>query len=105
MIVLIKILGEEISEIDAKSSDIIANSSESEPKVEILKTMLGIGKCLAIQLVSFLPKLGDKSYISNELSVTVNVASYARDSGRKQGRDLFVEKKNSKKRPVCINCL
>ncbi|CAL7959999.1 hypothetical protein MIDIC_170032 [Alphaproteobacteria bacterium] len=46
-------------------------------------TTLGIGKCFAIQLVSFLPEFGDKSYI-----------------GKKQGRDLFVGKKNSKKRGI-----
>ncbi|CAL7962131.1 hypothetical protein MIDIC_410023 [Alphaproteobacteria bacterium] len=63
--------------------------------------MSSIDKCLATQLVSFLPELGDKSYISNELSATVNVAPYARDSGRKQGRDLFVGKKNSNRLQSC----
>ncbi|CAL7962300.1 hypothetical protein MIDIC_460019 [Alphaproteobacteria bacterium] len=37
---------------------------------------------MAIQLVSFLPELGDKSYISNELSAIVKVAPCARDSGK-----------------------
>ncbi|CAL7962303.1 hypothetical protein MIDIC_460020 [Alphaproteobacteria bacterium] len=46
LMVLIKILGEEISEIYAKASNIIVNSSEVKPKVEILKTMLGIGNWL-----------------------------------------------------------
>ncbi|CAL7962128.1 hypothetical protein MIDIC_410022 [Alphaproteobacteria bacterium] len=37
LMVLIKILGKEISKIDAKSSNIIAHSSEVKQKVEILK--------------------------------------------------------------------
>ncbi|CAL7962268.1 hypothetical protein MIDIC_460008 [Alphaproteobacteria bacterium] len=55
LMVLIKILGEEISEIDTKSSNIIANSSELKPKVEILKQYrvlanVWLCSCLAIQL-------------------------------------------------------
>lgn len=83
---VISYLQEEITYLDKQLAEHINQSDDLQEKLELLKTVPGIGTCLASKIISFMPELGDKQYSFNQLSALVGVAHYARESGNKRGR-------------------
>lgn len=79
----IKQLGNELELISQKLDELIKADEELHNKDKLLKTAKGVGKEVAIVLVTDLPELG---YLSREeISHLVGVAPQTNDSGKKQG--------------------
>lgn len=82
----IQFLEKEIKRIEKACDELIQGDKELERKINILVSIPGIGRCIAMKLVAFLPELGLKEYALSQLTAITGLAPYARDSGTKVGR-------------------
>lgn len=82
----IQFLEKEIKRIEKLCDDLIEADEELSRKIDILVSIPGIGRCIAIKLITFLPELGLKEYTLGQLAAITGLAPYARDSGTKVGK-------------------
>ena len=73
-----------LEEIEAQIQQAIALNRDWQEKVELLKTVPGVGQVVATTLVASLPELGELSH--KPLSYLVGVAPLNRDSGKSRGK-------------------
>lgn len=85
----IQFLEKEIERIEKSCDDLLEADEELSRKIDILVSIPGIGRCIAIKLVTFLPELGLKEYTLSQLAAITGLAPYARDSGMKIGRRMI----------------
>lgn len=77
-------LDTQIEEIDKKLKSSIQDNPELLKKVELYKSMKGVGNILAYKLVAMLPELGVLN--QREIAALVGLAPLNRDSGRLRGK-------------------
>ena len=77
-------LEKKLQEIEAQIQQAIALNRDWQEKVELLKTVPGVGQVVATTLVASLPELGELSH--KPLSYLVGVAPLNRDSGKSRGK-------------------
>jgi transposase len=82
----IQFLEQEIKRIEELCDDLLQADEELNRKINILVSIPGIGRCVAIKLIAFLPELGLKEYTLSQLAAITGLAPYARDSGTKTGK-------------------
>lgn len=82
----IHLLTQEIKLIEQACQSLIEEASDFKSKLYILTSIPGIGVCLALKLLAYLPELGCQRWSLNQLSSLVGVAPYARESGQKYGK-------------------
>jgi transposase len=82
----IQFLEKEIKGIEKACDELLQADEALEKKINILVSIPGIGRCLAVKLITFLPELGSQEYKLSQLSAITGLAPYARDSGNKVGR-------------------
>ena len=85
---LIRILEEQIRQIDKQLDNEIKNNPTWSKKVELITTVPGIGKKTAVTLVVMLPELGKLN--RQEIAALVGVAPMNRDSGLLRGKRCIV---------------
>lgn len=81
---IIKLLDNEIEQIEKHLNALIAADDALQEKVDRLKTVKGIGPIVALTLVTDLPELGALNH--KEISALVGVAPFCRDSGSLKGK-------------------
>jgi transposase len=81
---LLEDLGKKISELDQQIEDLIASKAEFKHKVEILRTVPGIGPVASAILVADLPELGRLD--RKKVAALVGVAPFNNDSGYRRGK-------------------
>ena len=77
-------LEKKLQEIEAQIQQAIALNRDWQEKVELLKTVPGVGQVVATTLVASLPELGELAH--KPLSYLVGVAPLNRDSGKCRGK-------------------
>ena len=77
-------LEEQLKEIESQISSAIAVNPDWQQKMDLLTSVPGIGKVVAVTLISSLPELGTISHKS--ISYLVGVAPLNRDSGKFRGK-------------------
>lgn len=80
---IIKTLQKQIETITENMRKVINSDSDLSKKVEILKTIPGIGEIIAFDILVLLPEIGTLS--RREIASLAGVAPQARDSGKSQG--------------------
>ena len=75
---------ERLEQLNLQIEQLTQNNSEWTEKVELLKTMPGIGQVITTSLVSDLPELGQLN--AKKISRLVGVAPLNYDSGKHQGK-------------------
>lgn len=80
---MIDVINHELEEIWKKIEQIISNNPDLSAKLEVLKTIPGIGKIVAIELVTLLPELG--KLCRRKIASLAGVAPRANDSGKYRG--------------------
>lgn len=81
---LIELLGKQIDELDDDVYSMISSDDKWKDKVDLLKSVPGVGDQVARCLVAYLPELGKCS--RGEIASLVGVAPMNRDSGAMRGR-------------------
>jgi transposase len=76
-------LEQQIRELDREIEHLSQSQAEWRLRIEILKSVPGIGKVIATTLVAALPELGQVS--DKRISALVGVAPFNRDSGKYRG--------------------
>jgi transposase len=79
----IDFLEKQLKEIEKKLTDGVNEDALLRGKVELLKSVVGIGEVTALSLVIDLPELGKVS--RKEIAALVGVAPFNRDSGQMKG--------------------
>jgi transposase len=82
----IQFLEKEIKRIEKLCDDLLQADEELSRKINILVSIPGIGRCIAMKLIAFLPELGVEEYTLSQLAAITGLAPYARDSGKKVGK-------------------
>jgi transposase len=82
--VVIRMLDEQINNIDRDLDDLLKNSSLWREKEDLLKSFTGIGPVTARTLPALLPELGQAN--RKEIAALVGVAPLNRDSGKTRGK-------------------
>jgi len=77
-------LEKEIDELNKKLKESIQDNPELMKKVELYKSMKGVGDILSFNLVAMLPELGALN--QREIAALVGLAPMNRDSGRLRGK-------------------
>ena len=77
-------LEEQLKEIESQIKSAIAVNPDWQQKMDLLTSVPGIGKVVAVTLISSLPELGTISHKS--ISYLVGVAPLNRDSGKFRGK-------------------
>jgi transposase len=77
-------LEKEIDELNKRLKESIQDTPELMKKVELYKSMKGVGDILSFSLVAMLPELG--SLNQREIAALVGLAPINRDSGRLRGK-------------------
>lgn len=80
----IDFLEKQLKEVDKNLADQVSENEAWQTKMELLKSIKGVGQVIALTLVSDLPELGQVS--RQEIAALVGVAPFNRDSGSRQGR-------------------
>jgi transposase len=80
----IDFLEKQLKEMDESLSKQVSENEEWQTKLELLKSVQGVGQVIALTLVSELPELGKVS--RQEIAALVGVAPFNRDSGDKKGK-------------------
>jgi len=80
----LKLLDEQLAQIDAEVGALIDNDPEWRQRVELVDGVPGIGKTIASRLVADLPELGKLN--RGQIAALVGVAPMNRDSGRRLGK-------------------
>lgn len=80
----IDFLEKQLKEINGSLSQQVSENKEWQTKLELLKSVQGVGQVIALTLVSELPELGKVS--RQEIAALVGVAPFNRDSGDKKGK-------------------
>jgi len=80
---LITVLSKQIKLVEVQIEAIIDNNPELKKRRDILKTVPGIGKVIAVQLITLLPELG--TVCRRKIASLAGVAPRAQDSGRFSG--------------------
>jgi transposase len=83
IIKIINILEQELQEISDKIGQIIYSGQQLSVRVETLKTIPGIGKIVAIELITLLPELG--KLCRRKIASLAGLAPKANDSGKFKG--------------------
>jgi transposase len=81
---LLEDLGKKISWLEQQIDDLIASKAEFKHKVEILRTVPGIGPVASAILVADLPELGRLD--RKKVAALVGVAPFNNDSGYRRGK-------------------
>jgi transposase len=81
---LLEDLGEKITELDQQIDELIASKAEFKHKVELLRTVPGIGPIASAILVADLPELGRLD--RKKVAALVGVAPFNNDSGYRRGK-------------------
>ena len=80
----IDFLEKQLKEMAASLSAQVSENEEWQTKLELLKSVQGVGQVIALTLISELPELGKVS--REEIAALVGVAPFNRDSGAKKGQ-------------------
>jgi transposase len=80
----IDFLEKQLKEINKSLSQQVSENEEWQAKLELLKSVQGVGQVVAMTLVSELPELGKVS--RQEIAALVGVAPFNCDSGERKGR-------------------
>jgi transposase len=80
----IRWLEKELSHTDESTGEALKSCGVWSEKVDLLESVPGIGRVIALNLVATLPELGTLN--RREISALVGVAPFNRDSGRLRGR-------------------
>jgi transposase len=83
---IIHSLDDEIKKIDKDLDDTIKGNPEWSEKCELLQTVPGVGKVVAITFVIDVPELGTLS--PKQVASLIGVAPYNHDSGKLKGRRM-----------------
>lgn len=81
---ILKAIGKELALVDKQLDKAIAQIPEYQAKVDQLTSAKGVGKVLALTLISELPELGKLN--RKEIAALVGVAPMNRDSGSYEGK-------------------
>jgi len=82
--VIITTINQQLKELDAQLDELIQSTPAWRAKVDLLKTMKGVGDQTARMLVAQLPELGRLS--RQQIARLVGLAPINRDSGKKRGK-------------------
>lgn len=77
----------EIEKVDSQLDDFISQSPVFQRKVEIVKSVPGVGPTLSKALVSYLPELG--VITRKEIAALAGVAPFSSDSGKHKGKRVI----------------
>jgi transposase len=83
---IIRTLDDEIKKIDKDLDDTIKGNPEWSERCDLLQTIPGVGKVVAITFVIDVPELGALS--PKEIAGLIGVAPYNHDSGKLKGRRM-----------------
>jgi transposase len=81
---VLDLLRKEIKKHDAEIARLIADNDDWRGKVELLKTVPGVGPATSASLVAELPELGKLN--RQQIAALVGLAPFSRDSGQSQGQ-------------------
>lgn len=79
----IKILEQQIKEIETQVEGLIKSENEFSQKAALLRSIVGVGPILTASLLAYLPELG--TLTRREVAALVGVAPFNHDSGKKTG--------------------
>lgn len=94
---IIRLLDKEKAVIEARLAELVPQEPELARRVEVLESVKGVGRIVALTLLTEVPELG--TLTRREAAALVGVAPYNNDSGRKQGK-RFIRGGRSKARRV-----
>ena len=77
-------LGKKISELDQQIEELIASKAEFKDKIDLLRTVPGVGPVASAILVADLPELGKLD--RKKIAALVGVAPFNNDSGNRRGK-------------------
>lgn len=93
----IRFFDKEKAVIEARLAELVPQEPELARRVEVLESVKGVGRIVALTLLTEVPELG--TLTRREAAALVGVAPYNNDSGRKQGK-RFIRGGRSKARRV-----
>ena len=100
---MLKLLGKQITSIEAQMLELIQSEEELSEKYVRLQTMTGVGPTLALTLIAELPELGHAN--KKEIAALAGVAPITRDSGKKRGRAITQNGRNSLRKILYMGAL
>lgn len=77
-------IDQEIQDLDKLIKEKIAANPQLQSKIELLRSMKGVGDILSAKLIAKLPELGHLN--QREIAALVGLAPFNRDSGRYRGK-------------------
>jgi transposase len=81
---MIDLISKQIDDVDGELRKHVNNSTEWKAKAELLESVKGVGRVVAVTLLALLPELGKLN--RKQIAALVGVAPFNRDSGIKRGR-------------------
>jgi transposase len=81
---MIEFISKQIDNVDTELREFVEKSTEWKAKAELLESVKGVGRVVAVTLLALLPELGKLN--RKQIAALVGVAPFNRDSGIKRGR-------------------
>jgi transposase len=81
---MIEFISKQIDDVDKELREFVEKSTEWKAKAELLESVKGVGRVVAVTLLALLPELGKLN--RKQIAALVGVAPFNRDSGIKRGR-------------------
>jgi transposase len=81
---LIEFITKQIDDVDKELREFVEKSTEWKAKAELLESVKGVGRVVAVTLLALLPELGKLN--RKQIAALVGVAPFNRDSGIKRGK-------------------
>jgi transposase len=81
---MIEFISKQIDDVDKELREFVEKSTEWKAKAELLESVKGVGRVVAVTLLALLPELGKLN--RKQIAALVGVAPFNRDSGSKRGR-------------------
>lgn len=100
---MLKLLAKQITRIETQMIELINSEEELGEKYTRLQTMIGVGPTLALTLIAELPELGDAN--KKEIAALAGVAPITKDSGKRRGRAITQNGRNSLRKILYMGAL
>jgi transposase len=81
---MIDFISKQIDDVDQELRQFVEDSTEWRAKAELLESVKGVGRVVAVTLLALLPELGKLN--RKQVAALVGVAPFNNDSGKKRGK-------------------
>lgn len=85
---MIEFITKQIDDLDEEMRKFVEDSTEWQAKADLLESVKGVGRVVALTLLALLPELGTLN--RKKIASLVGVAPFNRDSGEKRGRRAII---------------